>query len=97
MFKCKLKHSNGNSIDLTDYHNQVLLSVNFASLCEHTQQYAQLSQSIAALKDESFTILAFPCNQFANQEPAPIAEILDFCISKFNINFPLFDKVEVND
>jgi glutathione peroxidase len=49
-----------------------------------------------ALKGQPFNILAFPCNQFADQEPAPIAEILNFCINKFNINFQLFDKVEVN-
>jgi glutathione peroxidase len=97
MFICKLKHSNGNIVDLADYQNQVLLIVNVASLCEHTHQYAQLSQLMDALKDYPFTILAFPCNQFANQEPEPIAEIVDFCINKFNINFPLFDKVEVND
>lgn len=97
MFNCKLKLSNGASVDLTDYQNEVLLIVNVASLCEHTHQYLQLSQVKDALKNESFNILAFPCNQFANQEPEPIAEIVDFCINKFNINFPLFDKVEVND
>jgi glutathione peroxidase len=96
MFNCKLKHSNGNSVDLADFQNQVLLIVNVASLCEHTHQYVQLSQLMDSLKDKPFTILAFPCNQFANQEPGSIAEIVDFCISKFNINFPLFDKVEVN-
>ena len=96
MISCKLRHSNGSIVDLVDYHNQVLLIVNVASLCEHTHQYAQLSQLMVALKDQPFNILAFPCNQFADQEPAPIAEILNFCINKFNINFQLFDKVEVN-
>jgi len=43
-----------------------------------------------------FTILAFPCNQFGAQEPGTDAEILEFAQSKFDVNFPMFSKIDVN-
>jgi glutathione peroxidase len=41
-------------------------------------------------------VLAFPCNQFGAQEPGSNEEILDFASSKFDVNFPMFAKIEVN-
>ena len=41
-------------------------------------------------------MLGIPCNQFANQEPGTDAEILEFATSKFDVNFPMFSKVDVN-
>ena len=43
-----------------------------------------------------FTVLAFPCNQFGGQEPGSEAEILEFATSRYQVNFPMFAKVEVN-
>lgn len=43
-----------------------------------------------------FTVLAFPCNQFGAQEPGSDAEILEFARSKYDANFPMFSKIEVN-
>ena len=42
------------------------------------------------------TVLGFPCNQFGAQEPGTNAEILEFATSKYDANFQLFEKVEVN-
>ena len=41
-------------------------------------------------------MLAFPCNQFAGQEPGTNAEILEFATSTYDANFPMFAKIEVN-
>ena len=41
-------------------------------------------------------MLGFPCNQFANQEPGTNAVILEFATSKFDVDFPMFAKIEVN-
>ena len=41
-------------------------------------------------------VLAFPCNQFGQQEPGTNAEILEFATSKYDVNFPMFSKIEVN-
>ena len=42
-----------------------------------------------------FEVLAFPCNQFGAQEPGTPEEILEF-VSKYNVKFPMFEKVDVN-
>jgi glutathione peroxidase len=41
-------------------------------------------------------VLGFPCNQFGGQEPGSNEEIKQFCSSKYNVTFPLFDKIDVN-
>jgi glutathione peroxidase len=46
--------------------------------------------------EDDFAILAFPCNQFGAQEPGSDAEILEFAQSKYDVNFPMFSKIEVN-
>jgi len=46
-------------------------------------------------KDQDFVILGFPCNQFGNQESGTNEEIKEF-VKQFNVNFPLFDKIDVN-
>ncbi|MCA9687951.1 MAG: hypothetical protein KC457_37680, partial [Myxococcales bacterium] len=40
--------------------------------------------------------LAFPCNQFGNQEPGSNAEILEFARSKYGVSFPMHAKIDVN-
>jgi glutathione peroxidase len=40
--------------------------------------------------------LGFPCNQFGAQEPGTEAEILEFVTSKFDVDFPMFSKIDVN-
>ncbi len=47
-------------------------------------------------KSKGFEILAFPCNQFGNQEPGSNEEIKNFCSTKYNVTFKLFDKIDVN-
>jgi glutathione peroxidase len=41
-------------------------------------------------------VCGFPCNQFGAQEPGSNEEIKTFCSTKFNVTFPLYDKLEVN-
>jgi glutathione peroxidase len=41
-------------------------------------------------------VLAFPCNQFGGQEPGTDEEILEFATSTYDVNFPMFSKIEVN-
>ncbi len=41
-------------------------------------------------------MLGFPCNQFGDQEPGTNEEILEFVTSKFEVDFPMFSKIEVN-
>ncbi len=86
----------GKKVNLSDYKDKVLLIVNVASYCGYTKQYAGLQDLYETYKDKGFEILAFPCNQFGNQEPGTNEEIKNFCSSKFNVTFRLFDKIDVN-
>ena len=45
---------------------------------------------------DGLTVLGFPCNQFGQQEPGTDDEILEFVTSKYDIDFPMFSKIEVN-
>jgi glutathione peroxidase len=70
--------------------------VNTASKCGFTPQYEELQKLYEEYKDQGFEILAFPCNQFANQEPGDNEEIRSFCKLNYNVTFQLFDKIDVN-
>jgi len=91
-----VKDIDGKSVNLSDYKDKVLLIVNVASYCGYTKQYAGLQNLYETYKNQGFEILAFPCNQFGNQEPGSNEEIKEFCSSKFNVTFRLFDKIDVN-
>lgn len=86
----------GREVQLREYEGQVLLIVNTASRCGLTPQYAGLEQLYRKYKDRGFTILGFPCNQFGAQEPGTSEEIAQFCSLRYDVTFPLFEKIEVN-
>ena len=86
----------GGSVALADYAGQVLLIVNTASRCGFTPQYAGLEALQRRYKARGFCVLGFPCNQFGGQEPGTAEEIEKFCTTKYNITFPLFEKLKVN-
>ncbi|ESR52860.1 PMEI domain-containing protein [Citrus sinensis] len=41
-------------------------------------------------------ILAFPCNQFGEEEPGSNDQIADFVCTRFKSEFPIFEKIDVN-
>ena len=83
-------------VALSRYKCQVMLIVNTASACGLTPQFAGLEALWQDLRGRGLVVLGFPCNQFANQEPGTDAEILEFATSRFDVNFPMFSKIEVN-
>ena len=85
-----------NDLPLSNFSDKVLLIVNTASGCGLTPQYEGLQKLHTELSQQGFEILAFPCNQFKQQESGTNEEIQQFCDLNFNIKFPLFDKIEVN-
>ncbi len=86
----------GESIELATYQNKVMLIVNTASDCGFTPQYQGLQSLYQHHSTKGFEVLAFPCNQFKQQEKGTNEEIKQFCDLHFNITFPLFSKIEVN-
>lgn len=91
-----VKDINGNEIALSSYEGKVLMIVNVASFCGYTPQYEGLEDIYQTYKNRGFEILAFPCNQFGQQEPGTNDEIQNFCSTKYSVTFKLFDKIEVN-
>jgi glutathione peroxidase len=96
MFDIPLKDIDGKSTSLKPYQGKVLLIVNVASKCGFTPQYKNLEAVYLKYKDQGLEILGFPCNQFGQQEPGTDDEIKQFCTSKYDVTFPMFDKIEVN-
>jgi glutathione peroxidase len=94
--KISVKDIDGKTVNLADYKGKVLLIVNVASYCGYTKQYAGLEEIYKIYRSKGFEILAFPCNQFGEQEPGSNEEIKNFCSSKFDVTFKLFDKIDVN-
>ena len=91
-----LTRLNGEPASLADFSGQVLLIVNVASACGLTPQYAGLQALHRGRRDRGLQVLGFPCNDFGAQEPGSAAEILAFCESRFEVDFPLFDKLQIN-
>ena len=83
------------NIALSQYAGRVVLAVNTASACRFTPQYAQLQQLHERLSARGLQVLAFPCNQFLQQEQCDNAEIQTFC-ERFSVDFPIMNKIEVN-
>jgi glutathione peroxidase len=90
------KNIHGQEVSLSNFQGQVLLIVNTASKCGFTPQYEALQSLYARHKDQGFSVLGFPCNQFGAQEPEGEAKIGEFCATVFGATFPLFAKIDVN-
>ncbi len=92
----RVKSIRGKEVKLKDYKGKVLLIVNTASKCGLTPQYAGLEELYRKYTEKGFVVLGFPCNQFLGQEPGTAEEIEKFCTTKYDVTFPLFEKLEVN-
>lgn len=96
IFDFEVKDLDNNLISLKKYEGKTMLIVNVASKCGFTSQYAELEQIYKEYHKKGLEILAFPCNQFGEQEPGSAAEIKQFCTLKYDVSFPIFSKIEVN-
>ena len=96
IYDIRVKNDTGQEVSLSDYRGKVLLIVNTATRCGFTPQYEELEALYKKYCDEGLEILDFPCNQFGQQAPGTIREIHEFCTANFDIQFPQFDKVDVN-
>jgi len=95
-YKHEIVKNNGEKVALNAFKGKVLLIVNTASKCGFTPQYDGLEKLYTSFKDNGVEVLAFPCDQFGNQEPGSNEEIAQFCAMNFGVTFPVFEKVEVN-
>lgn len=93
LYELTMESITGERISFAEYRDAALLIVNLASQCGLTPQYAGLR---ALHETGRVTVLGFPCNQFGAQEPGTNAEILEFARSRYEVDFPIFAKIEVN-
>jgi glutathione peroxidase len=90
------KSLGGEDLPLKQFEGKVLLIVNTASKCGFTPQYQGLEALHRELSPRGFAVLGFPCNQFGAQEPGDARQIADFCEGKYDVSFPMFEKIDVN-
>jgi len=95
IYDIPLRQIDGTAVSLADHKGAVLLIVNVASQCGLTPQYAELEEIYETYRDRGFTVLGFPANEFAGQEPGSNTEIQQFCQTKFGVKFPMFEKIVV--
>ena len=86
----------GRSTMLSEWRGKTLLIVNVASRCGLTPQYAGLQYLQTRFRDRGLVVMGFPCNQFGAQEPGTEAEIAQFCSTRYQVDFPMFARIEVN-
>lgn len=96
IYTYKVLNHLGEEVSLNNYKGKVLLIVNTASKCGFTGQYVQLEELHQAYKNKGLEIIAFPCNQFGEQEKGSNEEIQSFCQLNYGLSFPVFSKIEVN-
>ena len=96
IYEYKVRDAKGRSVPMSEYRGKVLLIVNTATGCGFTPQYEGLQTLYEKYAAEGFEVLDFPCNQFANQAPGDVEDIISFCRSKYHTTFQQFDKVDVN-
>lgn len=96
LYEINVLDNNNQTQSLKSYQNQVLLIVNTATECEFTEQYDELEDLFEQYHEQGFWILDFPCNQFGEQAPGTMEEIISFCADTYGVSFPQFAKIDVN-
>ena len=95
IYSINFQDSKESEKNLEEFKGKYILIVNVASKCGLTPQYEGLKQ-IQDLYENDLQVIGFPCNQFMGQEPGTDEEIQTFCKTKYDINFPVMKKIEVN-
>ncbi len=94
VYNIPLNDIHGKPLNLADYKGRKILLVNTASECGLTPHYSQLQELYENYK-EKLVVVGLPCNDFGAQEPGSAEQIVQFCQSKYNVSFPLSEKVKI--
>lgn len=95
MMDIQFATTHGDTTHLSALGGRAYLVVNVASECGYTPQYEGLEKLYEQYKDRGLVVVAFPCNQFGEQEPGTNEEIQTFCRTNYSVSFPLMSKIEV--
>jgi glutathione peroxidase len=94
VFDISINALDGSPMDLSVFKGKKILIVNTASECGYTPQYEGL-QALYEANKEQLVVLGCPCNQFGGQEPGSAEQIASFCSSRFQVSFPMTEKIDV--
>ncbi|KAM6456431.1 glutathione peroxidase 7 [Liasis olivaceus] len=95
-YSFKVVNIRGKLVSLDKYRGSVSLVVNVASECGYTDSHYRALQKLQReLGSYHFNVLAFPCNQFGQQEPNSNNEIESFVRQTYSVSFPMFSKIAV--
>lgn len=83
--------NSGTILDFNELKGKKVILVNTASNCGYTGQYAEL-QSLHERYGDRIQIIAFPANDFADQEKSNDGEIAHFCQVNYGVTFPVAKK-----
>ncbi|TDQ77260.1 glutathione peroxidase [Sphingobacterium yanglingense] len=95
IYNFKALEFSGKERSLEDFAGKVVLIVNTASGCYFRKQFKTLEQLYGKFKDQGFEILAFPSNDFNNQEPRTGLNLETYCKIKERVTFPVFKRIHV--
>lgn len=90
-----VKDITGNDFNFSDLKGKKVMIVNTASKCGFTKQYKGLQELYNTYKDQNFTIVGFPANNFLSQEPGSNDDIASFCQLNYGVEFPMMSKISV--
>ncbi|CAG0925916.1 unnamed protein product, partial [Notodromas monacha] len=92
-----VKDAQDQDFALEQFRGKVTLVVNVASYCGFTEKHYEALTKLDGIlgHDGYFRVLAFPCNQFGEQEPGSMQEIVNFVVNTFHAEFPIFKKIDV--
>ena len=88
----KFTDLDGTNMNLSEFKDKIILVVNVASQCGFTKQYEGMQKLWENYQKKGLIVIGVPSNDFGNQEPGSNEEIKNFCVSKFNISFPMTEK-----
>ena len=95
IYQFTIENAKGERVSLEKYKGKVLLIVNTASECGFTPQLAQLEELRLCFDANNFEILAFPTNDFGQQEPLNDEGISKFCSINYHTKFSIFKKLKI--
>ena len=87
-YSLSVQLNNGSFLSFDSLRGRKLLLVNTASDCGYTNQYSDL-QKLYEKYDDKLTVIAFPANDFQQQEKGSDEEIGNFCKINFGVTFPV--------
>lgn len=86
--------NNGQLFSFDSLKGYKVLIVNTASDCGYTAQYAELEELYQLYKNK-LRVIAFPANDFKNQEKRSDNDIATFCKKNYGVTFLLIQKTSV--